>query len=50
MKKENHLEFGIKAKTGELYLLTKKERMLSVTKWRREQNTQKKGVLTSIAR
>jgi hypothetical protein len=30
MKKNNHSEFGIRSETGEIYMLTKKERILTV--------------------
>jgi len=30
MKKNNHSEFGIKSETGEIYMLTKKERILTI--------------------
>jgi hypothetical protein len=30
VKKNNHSEFGIRSETGELYMLTKKERILTV--------------------
>jgi len=30
MKKNNHSEFGIRCETGEIYMLTKKERILTV--------------------
>lgn len=30
VKKNNHSEFGIRSKTGEIYMLTKKERILTV--------------------
>lgn len=30
MKKNNHSEFGIRSETGEIYMLTKKERILTI--------------------
>ena len=30
MKKDNHSEFGIRGETGELYMLNKKERILTI--------------------
>lgn len=30
MKKDNHPEFGIRAETGELYMVNKKERILTL--------------------
>ena len=30
MKKSNHSEFGIRSETGEIYMLTKKERILTI--------------------
>jgi len=30
MKKDNHSEFGIREETGELYMLNKKERILTI--------------------
>jgi hypothetical protein len=30
MKKNNHFEFGIRNETGEIYMLTKKERILTI--------------------
>jgi hypothetical protein len=30
MKKNNHSEFGIRSETGEIYMLTKQERILTI--------------------